>query len=322
MIDATTGWAIGANADDAHRTLRTLDGGETWSDVTPPETGPHTENYQASFLDASQAWVLYWQIGIVEPGPATVWHTQDGGQSWVGSLFPTSFDAYQEPFEMTFADGQNGWLIAGGVAAGGVRLSLYQTQNGGADWTPWGGGEDLCGESTELAFADAQNGWWTGTCPEPLQATRDGGTTWEWVVLAAPPDLQEGEVVNSCEASHPALFTPEIGVVKLTCWHEGQERHYVYRTRDGGQSWDFHSMPGGAMQFITPEVGFSLDREIHKTTDGGETWEHVKTVSWDGQFSFVDELHGWAVARSDGALAFIRTVNGGRSWQELQPLAR
>jgi photosystem II stability/assembly factor-like uncharacterized protein len=60
---------------------------------------------------------------------------------------------------------------------------------------------------------------------------------------------------------------------------------------------------------------------MYRTDDGGETWEHVKTVFWDGQFSFVGSQYGWAVARSGEALALVKTVDGGSSWVELEPQA-
>jgi hypothetical protein len=44
-------------------------------------------------------------------------------------------------------------------------------------------------------------------------------------------------------------------------------------------------------------------------------------VNWDGQFSFVDDLHGWAVARNEQEIALVRTQNGGTSWSILKPVS-
>jgi photosystem II stability/assembly factor-like uncharacterized protein len=43
-------------------------------------------------------------------------------------------------------------------------------------------------------------------------------------------------------------------------------------------------------------------------------------VDWLGQFSFVDEMRGWAVARSADASALVRTTDGGRTWELLEPI--
>jgi photosystem II stability/assembly factor-like uncharacterized protein len=96
----------------------------------------------------------------------------------------------------------------------------------------------------------------------------------------------------------------------------------MFRTDDGGGSWTILEYPGGALDFLSPDMILALGRTISISLDAGEHWQTVKTVAWDGQFSFVDETTGWAVARSDGAIAFVRTTNGGKSWQEVHPVIR
>ena len=44
----------------------------------------------------------------------------------------------------------------------------------------------------------------------------------------------------------------------------------------------------------------------------------VKTVNWDGQFSFVTRDAGWAVARNADEIAFLTTSDGGETWQEIE----
>jgi photosystem II stability/assembly factor-like uncharacterized protein len=45
----------------------------------------------------------------------------------------------------------------------------------------------------------------------------------------------------------------------------------------------------------------------------------IKTVIWSGRFNFVDERMGWVVAHADRALALLRTGDGGKTWQALNP---
>jgi hypothetical protein len=42
-------------------------------------------------------------------------------------------------------------------------------------------------------------------------------------------------------------------------------------------------------------------------------------VNWDGQFSFVDASNGWAVAQAEEEIALVRTTDGGRIWQMIEP---
>jgi len=71
--------------------------------------------------------------------------------------------------------------------------------------------------------------------------------------------------------------------------------------------------------FFDGQIGFLLGRDMYETRDGGETWDLIKTVNWDGQFSFVDEQNGWAIAKNKGEIALVRTEDGGRTWSQLEP---
>ena len=65
--------------------------------------------------------------------------------------------------------------------------------------------------------------------------------------------------------------------------------------------------------------GWALRRNIYFTKDGGNSWTKVKTVNWDGQFSFVSKHLGWAVARNEGEIALVRTTDDGNLWVQLEP---
>jgi photosystem II stability/assembly factor-like uncharacterized protein len=61
---------------------------------------------------------------------------------------------------------------------------------------------------------------------------------------------------------------------------------------------------------------------MFRTQDGGKTWTPVRpqAVNWDGQFSFIDMLKAWAVARDSGQIALVKTSNGGVTWTDIQPV--
>jgi photosystem II stability/assembly factor-like uncharacterized protein len=98
----------------------------------------------------------------------------------------------------------------------------------------------------------------------------------------------------------------------------------VYRTRDGGLSWErqpidapYHSFwgvcaTGGARGWICGAGG-----SIYGTVDGGETWSPQTSQARVtlNEICFLDSLIGWVVG--DGGL-IMRTTDGGAAWTEVE----
>jgi hypothetical protein len=110
----------------------------------------------------------------------------------------------------------------------------------------------------------------------------------------------------------------------------GDTTRFLLSTQDLGNSWQTYPLPEtdypteylGSRQFLAflnPLQGWLLGRDIFWTEDGGSSWTRVKRVNWDGQFSFIDSDRGWAVVRADGEIALVRTNDGGRTWEQLEP---
>jgi len=91
MVDNLTGWGTGVADTDTHHIFRTVDGGITWQDVTPPQPivvnngGLSMAEYGA--WDAENAWVAY-------GGAEYIWATSDGGLTWKPAplAFMTTYD--------------------------------------------------------------------------------------------------------------------------------------------------------------------------------------------------------------------------------------
>lgn len=65
FVDTTHGWAVGTGV------LRTADGGLTWQELE----APRADLLSVDFLDQKEGWVA--------GGEGFVFHTRDGGDTWV-----------------------------------------------------------------------------------------------------------------------------------------------------------------------------------------------------------------------------------------------
>jgi photosystem II stability/assembly factor-like uncharacterized protein len=334
MISQERGWGIGGLDGSSDHVFRTNDGGQTWIDVTPPEPTPEeSEPFKSAisyFLNPMTGWVVYYEESI-EPRPLKfwTWGTTDGGESWEASRaidleFLGNIDY---PPILGFEDPENGWLIARHGPAGMHKYPVYllRTADGGQSWemaiTPAEGGLQSCRKSG-IDFGSMMVGWATvADCPivsPEVAVTQDGGRSWESIMLPAPDNRPELFETELCEGHSPQLVSDLIGMVAVSC-RTGLMLNYIYTTEDGGTTWDSHLYPGGELSLLNPRMVYAFDRHIHQTLDGGRSWDHVKTVQWDGQFSFVTDQVGWAVARQGDALALVNTTNGGRTWGLLKP---
>jgi photosystem II stability/assembly factor-like uncharacterized protein len=346
MQDAVNGWAIGGWGEGSDHVLITADGGQTWRDVTPPEPAPTEGNLAALgyFLETRTAWVLYHgQNEMAIPTTVAVWRTRDGGQTWQSSL-PLDIQGLNEifwPSDLVFADEQNGWLMAHvGAGMSHDYVALFRTQDGGQSWTrlidPYGDSEIQICQKTGLVFPSAQNGWLTGDCGGVMAGaflfqTTDGGQSWQPVTLPDPADaprLLSDSSSGFCGTQSPVFTSPQAGKLIVRCMDTTQDPYvtqfYLYTTSDGGATWVPASSPAGTLAFEAGDTGWALGRDLFHTTDGGQTWTKVKTVNWDGQFSFVSDTLGWAVARAETdtgtRIALVQTTDGGKTWTIIHPV--
>ena len=341
MQNQTGGWAIGGAQDPGSHILITQDGGKSWRDVSPPEplqTGdPDAKKAHAFFLDDQTAWVTYsTRDSFLIPDETWIWFTQDGGANWEArGGFPMSgMEEFFTISDLFFIDRDNGWLLAGvGAGMSHYYASLYRTADGGANWERIAdpSGENplqLCAK-TGMAFGDSFTGWITRNCMGVMDGahvlgTGNGGALWNFFDL--PPSDQDPDrfkLQGYCYSHSPQFYSPVSGSVAVTCIEYADdnskvETSYIYTSIDSGFTWSSSGYPGGALLVLDNDFAFALGRDIYRTHDGGASWQLVKTVNWDGQFSFVSQTHGWAVAREGDEIALVYTENGGGKWDLIE----
>ena len=336
MITELGGWAIGGDQDPGDHVLRTLDGGETWADMTPREpiesTVPARKAAVGSFLNLDQAWVLFYPSEFYGgEAPVNIWWTDDGGTNWTRGALDKRLEINEDPPSVMFIDNQTGWIFVESVVGMGHHLFyLLRSEDGGNSWEVQADPPDsvtTC-HRTAITFIDSQHGWMTSQCPFELgggvflETTNNGGDTWERLTIPPPTSNPDHfEQSSLCQTRSPNLLGQGQGTFIVTCHlKSGLVSDLAYSTQDNGSTWQTSSFPGGELSLQADGFGWAFGMEISKTLDFGLTWERVKIVSWDGQFSFIDHNRGWAVARSGEEIALVQTIDGGKTWQEIDPV--
>jgi WD40 repeat protein len=358
MLDATHGWAIAGEADQAQHVLRTSDGGKTWMDVTPPETVTINDPSgrvlhgaaEGFFLNAETAWIIFRTFRWDDTG--TLWRTQDGGRSWEPSwrLPSLTFDTISSYPELEFADTLHGWLDIGYfLGAGSGRDELMETVDGGRTWelVIFDGSDQwenwVRGILGGMDFIDPLHGWATSGHPyndaKTIHWTSDGGHTWRTQEL---PGLDYDPcgyyAVNSL-----TLFTSASGMLRAYCadnFTYDPSYDFLYVTNEAGKNWQIYTVPGetlgGSMEVVNSKVIYLLKEkqnpsegrraDLYRSRDGGHNWTNVSTLGWYGDLEFVDERVGWAVVRNEpdeyGIARFLmlmHTTDGGQTWEQLTP---
>lgn len=345
MADLNRGWAIGTTPTDPNdHILLTADGGTNWKDVTPPEgiDAAGGKVATAFFQGADTAWVIYSSNVLQSPPSGTnVWKTTNGGTDWTASqpILPSGNMEFFSPGYFSFPNEQYGWLLVHvGAGMSHDYISVYGTTDGGASWfsqvDPLNGDETGAFPSmslwkTGMAFADAQNGWITyengGVAPGlTLFGTANGGYSWAERSLPAP-DSQADLFTNqnySCGSYNLAFLDFRHGSMVVTCLMGAGDlkKSWIYRTNDGGVSWQSSPLPdpGGDLQLIDSKNGYYVGGNIFRTTDSGKSWAAVIPVKWGGQPMFVDLTTGWIVAEKDTEKALVQTKNAAIDWAILK----
>lgn len=127
------------------------------------------------------------------------------------------------------------------------------------------------------------------------------------------------------------FVTPQVGWVLVQVPTAGLPRMELYRTADGGSSWQRQlAWTGGAApevaRFFGPSQAFLVarvdggPRRIFTTVDGSQ-WRAGEAPPSVAAVSFVDADLGWAVHREGTTVVVDRTVDGGRSWRPLAAFA-
>jgi photosystem II stability/assembly factor-like uncharacterized protein len=274
FFDAKVGMAI---ADDGS-SVRTTDGGLTWTTTTP--TGYYGWRRMQFLSDASVGWVI--------SSSGTIYRSTDKGQSWLSPVPQSSPAFYVNDFH--FIDANNGWAVSG---AG----TFYRTTNGGSSWELIPDVQTYNAFSS-IRFADATHGVAVGPSGVAM-VTSDAGVSWQPRPTNVGAALQRVTFIDA----NTAVAVGDAGAIA--------------RSTDRGQTWTRITSPTTAylrdVRFLNAKIGTAVGSggTIVASNDGGLTWSLLATGAQANLSSvfFTDEETGWVVGDNGTILV---TATAGR----------
>ncbi len=311
------------------RVFVTSDGGQSWSENTPPIWG-YTEgpvyvdddiwiaSDETTILKSSDggvSWdwssrVPYWRTvnwvdsSVARAGSGSSAGTDsygiistDGGVSWEHDVSAPGGTQY------SFFDEDTGWMLWEGAPA-----TIWRTANGGDDWA-----ESSFGTSSWIGgifFTSPDSGWACGSSGT-MRATIDGGQTWT------------GQNINTSNYAADLCFVDSKEGWVVGGYGGGGA--FIRHTVDGGLNWTTQTPPvTNHLQhvfFLNNLEGWAagLGGVVHRTDDGGATWQSVDGVPYTPKdILMVSSTTGWIAAGRDyeeGGRGYIyKTEDGGDSW--------
>ncbi len=327
------GWAVG----DEGLILHTADGGASWN----RQTVSTSDSLRAvSFVDAQQGWVtavraIHWDHwGDADNWRASVWHTSDGGASWVEQHVADDASILHG---VQFLDSQTGWAVGARYLGDDPwpehAVAIYHTRDGGQSWTDQSPGE-LAITATDIEVVSADHAWVTGFVTNSGESggatfrTDDGGTTWQRHEPGQFFDLMWD--VEALDADRAYV----VGANYVGAWGPP-----VYRTLDGGATWEKviqerHDSEGiqGLVLTGSRAVGVGDHDILVVSSDpwGEYGWPNGENLFEQSYISthykledvfFASDMSGWAVGRKTfgpylWGQVILHTADGGVTWTE------
>lgn len=284
FVDNNTGYSAGTYGT----LLKTTDGGAEWTQIS---SGTDKNLISMCFVNAS--------TGYVGGARQLLRKTTDAGQTWQNLQLPVQgqWDTAYYVMDINFVTPNTGYV----VGFFQLESKIWKTTDGGSSWTTQGtGGANYL---KKTYFIDENNGFAFGgpTYSEVIKTT-NGGASWQSV-------SQESYIAYS------------MCFINATTGVYGCADGRVYRTVDGGNTWNFALCPSSlditSIHFInaTTGFGFGSGSVYIKSTDAGQSWQEftigVGSINqyFDADMTANGNLHA---VGTYGAM--IRSTNSGTSF--------
>ena len=345
----------------AHYVLRSTNGGRTWEQREMPKDIVSLRDWVV--LDAERAWLIATvpdsasgvlpispqsACGLVPPPPchAGVFFTGDGASTWIEiGREPFVRHAYASGLSnLAAVDATHAWATTSHGCAELVCPTSIMATTDGRTWTEVGRLPDYV---SALRFVGRDHGWAvtrhvTDATKKDgvtrVYATNDGGRTWRSLFFAT--GYGPSFTIDFADTETGWLIGQDAG----SCSMAGCAEYTLYRTGDGGRTWETLQAPPtgrGERPWWDPLVGLGFLLSPHAadrmtvwigvstgagsaiggvliTRDGGASWRRVKADDPSWSVSAVAPLasgNGWAIATlMNVSRRLFRASDQGRTW--------
>ena len=262
----------------------------------------------------------------------TFLRTNDGGETWRAGTVPGA--SALDFRDVQAIDPMTAYLLSIGL---GGQSRIFKTTDGGTTWTTPYINQDPKGFLDALAFRDAAHGLALGDPVDGrflILTTADGGKTWAPIPPEGMPLARPGE--GAFAASGTCLAVQGDG----NAWFAsgGAKVARVFRSTDGGRTWEAHETPVLAgtpssgvfsLAFHDADRGVAVGGDykepgraggvIALTTDGGRTWRLPGGRAPGGYRSAVGYVPGTQgrTLVAVGPTGSDLSEDGGEAWRPL-----
>lgn len=268
--DGQKAWLAGSLAGGETFLYRTIDGGQSWTQMLAENENTIGIVIGLHFFDGQTGICWGNDVSLFQGGSITVYRTTDGGDNW-----QKVEDANLPPPQT----GQSGFNFSGNGSFDAVGDTIwipalsgvFRSTDQGASWTATPPGT-FPAWPFSLAFENGQRGMLV--CDNlpggPINArafiTEDGGETWEEIDLPEPP---VGTVIN---------YIPGTAGAYLVFGARFPGTRISYTPNFGADWYVFEAPPViSTVQFLTEHLGFAGGPLLKNTAEG--------VYRWDGNFA-------------------------------------
>ncbi len=297
------------------------------------------------------------QTGWADCSGGVVLRTTDGGLHWKDTSPSLQKQTYYG--NALFLDGLHAWV---GVTASDATTKvvdstdIFSTSDGGQSWQRATIQTDGY-YSKQFSFIDAHEGWlytrqWVSIhqvigpenyAPPLLFHTVDGGKTWHRVL---DPASSHAKIFNDVVIDDIRFHTTTDGWITGIPQHAAPHSARLYRTQDGGQTWQEQALTLSqnvsgltevwaprfftSLEGILPVIaGTPIEMTFYVTHNGGGTWQKEASLTgltgeggWLSLPAMLDMQHWWVKDMDHSGEKLYATTDGGKHWTTMSTPAQ